>query len=388
VEDLRVGRDWLRGTRRRGSVGGLVAGIVLLTLLTACAKDAPQDYMQPAGEMAAKTDHLFKSIMYYAVIPVFVIIEGLLLFAVLRFRHRPGRTDPAEKDVPTKLRWVVVPAIVMMFVDLLPFGEEAKTTFELAREPKGDVLEVEVYGHMWWWEFVYPGFRVPKSPASYRITTANELHVPTGRPVRLVLRSIEPGLRSLADFRSTGEGQIPTGVIHSFWVPKLAGKQDVVPGRDNKVTLVADKPGVYLGQCTEYCNLSHANMRLRVVAQTAEDFETWIADQKRSAVKPESGAAAEGYQIFTGKGGCLACHTALGIEGNSFARVGPNLTHLKSRETFGGATFENTPDNLKRWVKDPPAMKPMRPEEGTGMPNRGLTREEVERIVTFLETLR
>jgi cytochrome c oxidase subunit 2 len=192
----------------------------------------------------------------------------------------------------------------------------------------------------------------------------------------------------LADFRSSGEGEMPAGVIHSFWVPKLAGKQDVVPGRDNKVTLVADQPGVYLGQCTEYCNLSHANMRLRVVAQTPEDFETWIADQKRSAVKSESGPAAAGYELFVGKGGCLACHTALGIEGNSFARVGPNLTHLKSRETFAGAIFENTPDNLKRWVKDPPAMKPMRPDEGTGMPNRKLTRDEVEQIVAFLETLR
>jgi cytochrome c oxidase subunit II len=372
---------------RRGSLRGVVPTVVLLALLAACAKDAPQDYLNPAGPMAAKTDHLFKSILYFAVVPVFVVVEGLLLFSVIRYRHRAGRGDPVETDAPTKLRWVVVPAVIMMFVDLLPFGEEAKTTFELASEPKGDVLPVEVYGHMWWWEFVYPAFRVPKAPPSYRITTANELHIPTGRPVRLTLRSIEPGLKSLADFRSVGEG-LPTGVIHSFWVPKLGGKQDVVPGRDNKVTLVADKPGVYKGQCAEYCNLSHANMRLRVVAQAPDDFEAWIATQKRSAAKPESGPAAEGYQLFTGKGGCLACHTALGIEGNQGARVGPNLTHLKSRETFAGAIFENTAANLKRWVKDPPAMKPMRPKEGTGMPNRGLTQEEVDKVVAFLETLR
>jgi cytochrome c oxidase subunit 2 len=377
----------VRGAPAASSWWTLAGAALVLLVLTGCAGHAPQDYLRPAGPNAAKADHLFKEIFWYAVVPVFVIIEGLLVVAIVRHRWRPGRSDPPETDTPTKLRWVVVPALVMMVIDLLPFGKEAKTTFELAAAPKGDVLEVDVYGHMWWWEFVYPGFRVPKAPAGYRLTTANELHIPTGRPVRVTLRSIEPGLKSLPDFRA-GDNEVPSGVIHSFWVPKLAGKQDVVPGRENKITLQADKPGTYDGQCTEYCNLSHANMRLRVVAQTPDDFETWVANQKRPPVKPDSGPAAEGFQLFVGKGACLACHTAVGIEGNSFARVGPNLTHLKSRETFGGATFENTPENLKRWVKDPPAMKPMRPQEGTGMPNRGLSKEEVEKIVAFLETLK
>jgi cytochrome c oxidase subunit 2 len=366
-----------------------VLSAILLVVMAGCAKDAPQDFMEPAGPLARETDHLFKSIFFYVVVPVFVIFEGLLLFSVFRHRHRPGRADPAESDSPAKLRWVVIPAIVMMFIDLIPFGEEARTTFALAREPSGDVLNVDVYGHMWWWEFIYPDFRVPKpAPAPYRIGTANELHIPTGRPVRVTLRSIEPGMRSLDDFRSQSETDFPTGVIHSFWVPKLAGKQDVVPGRENKITLEADEPGTYFGQCAEYCNLSHANMRLRVIAQTPEDFEAWIAEQKKAITPPADGPAAEGYQLFTGKGGCAACHTALGVEGNTFARVGPNLTHLKSRETFAGAIFDNTAENLKRWVKDPPAMKPMRPDEGTGMPNRGLSQEEVEKIVAFLETLR
>jgi cytochrome c oxidase subunit II len=360
----------------------------MLLVLGGCAGHAPQDYLKPQGPMAQKPYELFKEIFWYAVVPVFVIIEGLLLFTIFRYRHRRGREDPIETDAPTKLRWIVVPAVIMMLVDLAPFGKEAQTTFELARAPKGDVLDVDVYGHMWWWEFVYPGYRVPKTPASYRLTTANELHIPTGRPVRVVLRSIEPGLRSLPDFKASGSSDLPTGVIHSFWVPKLAGKQDVVPGHENKLTLVADKPGVYFGQCTEYCNLSHANMRLRVVAEAPDDFDAWITAQKRAVAKPESGAAADGYELFVGKGGCLACHTAVGAEANNFARVGPNLTHLKSRATFGGATFENTPENLKRWVTDPPAMKPMRPEQGTGMPNRGLKKDEVDKIVAFLETLR
>jgi cytochrome c oxidase subunit 2 len=337
--------------------------------------------------MARKSYDLFKELFWFVVVPVFVIIEGLLLFLILRYRHRAGRGEPVVGDAPPKLRWVVVPAVIMTLIDLAPYPKEALATFELASAPKGDVLEVNVYGHMWWWEFEYPGYRVPKAPPSYRLITANELHIPTGRPVRLTLRSIEPGLRSLPDFKSANPNELPAGVIHSFWVPQLAGKQDVVPGRENKLKLQADQPGVYRGQCAEFCNLSHANMRLRVVAQTPDDFDSWIAAQKKAVVKPESGAAADGYQLFLGKGGCLACHTAIGAENNLFTRVGPNLTHLKSRETFAGATFANTAENLKRWVTDPPAMKPMRPEQGTGMPNRHLSKDEVDKIVAFLETL-
>lgn len=337
--------------------------------------------------MARESYDLFRELFVFLVVPIFVIIEGLLIYLIVRYRHRTGRGDVVESDAPPKLRWVLVPAVIFMVIDLAPYPKEAKATFDLAQEPKGDVLEVNVYGHMWWWEFEYPGYRVPKSPASYRLTTANELHIPTGRPIRLTLRSIEPGLRSLPDFKTADPGELPSGVIHSFWVPELAGKQDVVPGRENKLTLMADKPGVYRGQCAEFCNLSHANMRLRVVAQTADDFDDWVTAQKQAAAKPDSGPAADGYQLFVGKGGCLACHTALGVELNSFARVGPNLTHLKSRQTFAGATFDNTPENLKRWVTDPPAMKPMRPEQGTGMPNRHLSKDEVDKIVAFLETL-
>jgi cytochrome c oxidase subunit 2 len=176
-------------------------------------------------------------------------------------------------------------------------------------------------------------------------------------------------------------------VIHSFWVPKLAGKQDVVPGRENKLTILADKPGTYRGQCAEYCNLSHANMRLRVMAQEPLDFGSWVSEQKSPAVKPESGPGAEGYELFIGKGGCISCHTVNGVEGAQ-GRVGPNLTHLKSRTTFAGAVFANTAENLTRWVKDPPAMKPMRPDEGTGMPDQDLTDEEVDKVVAYLETLK
>ncbi|MGH9041722.1 MAG: cytochrome c oxidase subunit II [Acidimicrobiia bacterium] len=357
--------------RPRWSCWGLAAGAVLL-VLTGCAKDAPQDYLTPEGPIAVEAHRQFTRLLWLAVVPVFVLVEGLLIVSVVRHRQRKGRDEPLE--IPgrsPKLRWVVAPTLVLLFFDLFPLAGEAKTIFELASEPK-DALQIEVYGHMWWWEFVYP---------EAKISTANELHIPTGRPVRLTLRTIEPGLEA-------GEGaEFAQGVIHSFWVPKLAGKQDVVPGRDNKMTIEADEPGMYRGQCAEYCNLSHANMRVRVFAQEPADFEAWVAEQKRPAVKPPSGPAAEGFALFNGEGGCVACHTVIGIDG-ALARTGPNLTHLKSRTTFAGAIFENTKANLTKWVRDPPAMKPMRPDEGTGMPDRGLSDDDVDKVVAYLETLK
>ena len=359
---------------RLGGHGPAAAGLLLLVavfVLAGCAEDAPQDYMAPEGPIAKESHELFTRIFWTAVVPVFVLVQGILVVSLIRHRQRAGRSDPVDTGRKPKLRWVVAPTFALLFLDLFPLAGEAQTIFDLDREPKGDVLAVEVYGHMWWWEYVY---------TKEKITTANELHIPVGRPVRLTLRTIEPGLPK-------PEGQeFAQGVIHSFWVPKLAGKQDVVPGRDNKLTIEADEPGTYFGQCAEYCNLSHANMRLRVIAQEPDEFEAWVNEQRKPAAQPASGPAAEGFEIFTGTGGCVACHAVTGVEG-AVARTGPNLTHLKSRKTFAGAVFENTAENLTEWVKDPSAMKPMRPDEGTGMPDRGLSDEEVDKIVAYLETL-
>lgn len=346
----------------------LAAAVAGLALLAGCAKDAPQDALDPAGPIAKDIDNLFMPIFWVAV-GVFVLVQGLIVASVIRHRHRPGRPEPVQVHGNTKLEiaWTAAPALLLLFVAV----PTITTIFDLAREPKGNPLQVEVYGHLWWWEYIYPELGV---------STANELHIPTGRPVRLTLGSIEPGLPPV-------DGELAQGVLHSFWVPRLAGKQDVVPGRKNKLTIIATKPDTYFGQCAEYCNLSHANMRLRVIAQEPDDFERWVAEQKRPAAKPASGAAAAGFEIFTGKGGCVGCHTVAGIEGAT-ARVGPNLTHLKSRETFAGAVFENTAKNLTEWVKDPPAMKPMRPDQGTGMPDQGLSDAEVDKVVAYLETLK
>jgi cytochrome c oxidase subunit II len=356
---------------RRHSRARLLGLLALLVLLAGCARDAPQNYLEPEGPIAREADHLFKTLLYGAVIPLALVVEGWLVLSVVRHRQRRGHTKPLRTPRPAKLWLIVAPTMALMVADLFPLAKEAPINFALAREPK-DALQIDVYGHMWWWEYVYPDSGV---------STAHELHIPTGRPVRLTLRTIEPGLPA-------PEGaEFAQGVLHSFWVPKLAGKTDVVPGRANKMTIEAEKPGTYLGQCAEYCNLSHANMRLAAVAHEPADFEAWLAAQQRPAVRPASGPAAQGFEVFTGKGGCLACHTVVGVEG-AVARVGPNLTHLKSRDRFGGYVFDNTPENLRRWVDNPSAMKPMRPKDGTGMPDQGLSETELDQVVAYLETLK
>lgn len=345
----------------------LAAALAVLALLAACAKDAPQDALNPAGPIARRQDSLFKTVFWAAVVPIFVLVQGLVIATVIRHRHRPGRPEPVQVHGNTKLEiaWTAAPALILLAVAI----PTITTTFDLSREPKGDVLEIDVIGRLWWWEYRYPGLDV---------VTANELHIPTGRPVRLTLTSEEPGLPKVGD-------EFATGVIHSFWVPRLAGKQDVVPGRKNKLTIVADEPGTYRGQCAEYCGLSHANMRLRVIAEEPDDFEAWVREQRRPAT-PAGGAAGEGLALFTQKG-CIACHSIKGVEGAT-ARVGPNLTHFQSRTTFAGATFDLTRENLERWLRDPPAMKPMRPDQGLGMPNFGLSEDEIDKLVAYLETLR
>jgi cytochrome c oxidase subunit II len=359
-------RRGLGGRVRRLRVAAIPAVFVFLA---SCAKDAPQDVFQPDGPISNKIDHLQLPVFLIAGV-VFVLVQGLIVATVIKHRHRPGRPDPIQVHGNTKLEfaWTVVPALLLVGVAF----PTVFAIFDLAKEPTKNVLPVDVYGHLWWWEYRYP---------TLGISTANELHLPINTTVRLSLHSIEPGLPA-----AKGE-EFATGVIHSFWIPKLAGKQDVVPGRVNKLTIRADKPDTYKGQCAEYCNLSHANMRLRAVSQEQAAFDGWVAQQRKPIDVPQSGDAAAGFALFKGKGTCIGCHTMVGVEG-AVARVGPNLSHLMGRETFAGATFDITPENLHNWIKDPSAMKPMRPEKGTGMPKIPLSDAEINQLVAFLTTLK
>jgi cytochrome c oxidase subunit 2 len=352
------GRRMSEGRRRRLALGLLVA---VAFALAACAPDAAQDSLDPAGPRAREIDGLFNLVFWIAA-GVFVLVEGLLVFALLRFRHRPGRDVPPQIHGSKKLElgWTLAPTLLLAIVAVPTVG----SIFSLDRVPSGNVLQITVTGRQWWWSIEYP------EPLG--IVTANEIHVPVDVPVRLALTS--PADRK-------------EGVIHSFWIPRLAGKQDLFPGRITHLNLEADTPGRYEGQCVEFCGVSHANMKLLLFAHTAADFEAWVEGQQRAAAEPQAGsAAARGLEVFqqggqSGTGPCLACHAIQGVEGAE-ARVGPDLTHFGSRTTFAGAMFETDTESLRDWLRDPPAVKP-----GSRMPDYDLTEEEIDALIAYLEGL-
>jgi cytochrome c oxidase subunit 2 len=368
-----------------------IPGAIVLALLTAaCAPHATQSSLKPAGPYAQEIDNLYKPVFWIAA-TIFVIVEGLLLFIVFRYRRRKRHRREAPSQIHGNQRleiaWTIVPAIILVGVAI----PTVSTIYALAAQPTGRVLDVNVIGHQWWWEFDYPGLRV---------ITANELHIPTGEPVYVSLcaaglgydqpapNACQPGPPSGAPPASVGDD-----VIHSFWVPQLAGKQDVVPGRTNHLTLEADHPGVYTGQCAEFCGLSHAYMRFKVVAQTPADFDAWVRQQQANAAIAASGSlAAQGQDLFTGVAGagtgwCIQCHAVQGLKDSKgqpvVANGGPNLTHLMSRDCFAGCTLAMTQANLTKWLENPPALKP-----GSWMPDYGLSDQQVRALVAYLMSLR
>jgi cytochrome c oxidase subunit 2 len=325
--------------------------IAVPLLLPACGKNLPQDSLDPAGSQARTIDALFNPVFWIAV-GVFVLVEGLLVVALIRFRHRPGRPVPHQVHGNKRLEvaWTIAPAVLLAAIAV----PTIVTIFSLSGRPPGNVLDVKVTAHQWWWEIEYPGMKV---------ITANELHIPVGRPVYVEMESDD--------------------VLHSFWVPRLAGKQDLRPGFTTYLTLEADAPDVYLGQCAEFCGAAHADMRFRVIAQTPEKFDAWVQQQLQPAAQPPPEVLA----IMTRLGvQCQSCHTIRGVqdaEGNEFAgTTGPDLTHFGGRSTFAGAIFENRPDEVATWLRDPPAVKP-----GAKMPDYLLTEEEIRALVAYLETL-
>ena len=367
----------------------MVLGLVALALVAAaCAPNATQSALEPKGPYAQKSFDLFVPVFWVAAV-IFFIVEGALVVFAIRYRHRKNRTKmPPQVHGNTRLEiaWTILPTLILAGVAVPTIA----TIWDLAAKPQGDILEVNVLAHQWWWEFDYP---------DQKILTANELHIPTGKPVYVTLCAVgfgygqpvpSAGGPPAPSACQTGppDGQPPAAigaaVIHSFWVPQLAGTEDVIPGQTNHLTLQADEPGVYRGQCKEFCGLSHAYMRFRVVAHTPEDFDRWVADQQAPASPNVSGPAHAGKAIFQQT--CVACHAVVGLEdangGPALANGAPNLTHLMSRECFRGCTLATTPGNLRRWVENPRAV-----EAGSFMPDYGLSPEEIDQVVAFLRTL-
>jgi cytochrome c oxidase subunit 2 len=318
-------------------------------LLVSCGRqELPQNALDPEGPVARKLDNLIDPVFMVAGL-VFLLVQGLVIYSALRFRRRSEDEAPRQVHGNAKLElgWTVAPAIILLVISVATVG----TIADINRKAEGaDVVSVNVIGHQWWWEFEYP---------DRGVVTANELHIPTGRQVALRLTSDD--------------------VIHSFWPPKLAGKLDVIPGRTNFMTVQADDPGTYYGQCAEFCGVSHANMGLRVVAHTSEDFDEWVRTNATPPERPTQGEAGEGAALFRQKG-CASCHT---VNGYSAGELGPDLTHLQQRKVFAGATFELNEQNLRVWLRDPPGEKP-----GSLMPNLELSEDEITKLIAYLETLK
>lgn len=319
--------------------------ILLGGLLTSCygAEDYAQTTLESAGPNTGRINDVYALIWWGAVV-VFILVQGLLVFSIFKFRGEPktahGRPIPVHGNNRLEIIWTVIPAIILAIIAI----PTIQIIDELAERPEGEnVLVVDVIGHQFFWEYQYPDLGV---------TATNELHIPVNTRVDVRLHSAD--------------------VIHSFWVPQLAGKVDAVPGRNNHLWLEADEPGVYLGQCAEFCGLAHYNMLLSVVAESQQEFDDWVAVQL--APPPAEGDPAEGEQVFMQV--CAACHAIQGTAAQGV--VGPDLTDFAEQEQIADAV-ENTPENLAAWLDDPQSVKP-----GTTMPDPGVNEAQILHLVAYL----
>ena len=332
-----------------------LAGLMAISLSACATGDLKQNSLDPQGPIARQLDRLWDPVAAIAAV-IFVLVEAACIIIAIKYRRRSDDDAPKQIHGNAKLEiaWTIAPALLLAFVGVFTVA----TIFDINKKAEGsEVLNVQVIGHQWWFEYQYPDLE---------ITTANELVIPTGKTVQLTMTSAD--------------------VIHSFWPPKLAGKVDTVPGRTNLMHVNAEEPGTYWGQCAEYCGLSHGYMRLKVVAHDEADWNEWVSTNQQPAPAANHREAAAGEALFLQKG-CGGCHTVDGLEGAA-GRIGPDLTHLYSRSYFAGASFELDERNLRRWLRDPPAMKPMVPENNQGMPNLGLSEEEITQLIAYLETLK
>ena len=285
---------------------------------------------------------------------IFVVVGGLIVFTIWRFRRKPdddSRQEPAQVYGSNQIEvaWTVIP-ILIVFV-LIGVSARVIAGVENA-SPPASMLKLRLIGHQWWWEAEYP---------DYGFVTANEIHVPvaSGNNTATYLR-----LESL-------------DVIHSFWVPQLAGKTDLIPNRVNYMWIDPQQPGIYLGNCAEYCGTQHANMLLRVLAQPKADFDRWVAQEQKAAARDAK--VAESEAVFESLA-CVNCHTVKGTP--SIGKFGPDLTHLMSRQTLASGMLTNTPEHLRAWVNDPQDIKP-----GCLMPSMKLTDRQLNQVVSYLESL-
>jgi cytochrome c oxidase subunit 2 len=337
-------------TSERGSARARAALVVTATLAGGCAWDGPMSTLVARSDLNRSILSVYSIITWICVVIAAIVFAGLLV-VLLRFRERPGAAAlPLPRQVRghtgLELTWTILPAILLLFIAIPTIQVIFRT--QSAAAP-ANALEITVRGWQWWWEFRYP---------TLDVVTANELHLPLGRPIVFSLEGPD--------------------VIHSFWVPQLGGKRDVVPGRRNRLVLTPDRAGEYWGQCAEFCGASHANMGLRVIVEEPAAFERWVATQAAAPAEP-TGAAADGKAIYA-RSACVGCHA---IRGVSAGALGPDLTHFGSRALFGAGLWPTTPDHVVAWLKDPPALKP-----GAKMPNLDLSDADARALAAYLLSLK
>lgn len=342
------------------------AALLLLTatVLTSCSREIqPLNSFDPQGPIADRINNLFWPVFWIAT-AIFVLVQGALLIAILLFRDRKNRDAKEPKqthgNAVLEVVWTAIPTLILAGIAV----PTVSAVFDLAECPD-EAFQVEIIGHQWWFEYHYPDFD---------ITTANVLVIPAGTEVCATMTSDD--------------------VLHNYWVPKLNGKRYLVPGQETELRLAADEPGEYWGHCAEFCGLSHAKMRARVIALSAADFEEWVAAQQAIPEPPAEGTPEwDGLQVFLGRG-CTSCHVLGGVnepDPDTLTVVAPNLTHFASRHVFAGATLpagldpsqEDYEAALGEWLADPPTVKP-----GSYMPNLGLTADEIDALVAYLGSLK
>jgi cytochrome c oxidase subunit 2 len=282
----------------------------------------------------------------------------MAVLALALWRRRAERNDPLALQPRTERRMgqIIAVAMAATVVIISGFTLASFVTTRAMSRTGGDGMTIRVRGLQWWWEVEYRY----ADGAGQGFTTANEIHIPTGRDVHLQLEGGD--------------------VIHSFWVPNLAGKLDLIPGRINELTLRAERPGIYRGQCAEFCGLQHAHMAFLVVAQAPADFEQWCDEQRRNASAPTNPEATAGQHVFLAKP-CAACHT---IRGTSAAGTnGPDLTHVGTRRYIAAGLFETTRGTLAAWIADPQTLKP-----GNNMPMVSLSSDELRAISAYMASLK
>jgi cytochrome c oxidase subunit II len=310
------------------------------------AVDTPPSILDAHGSEAHHLANVWWIMLGIAAF-VYLVVGGFIVLASLRGRRREPAEGPSRHD--QYFIWiggVIAPTVILMFVAFLTVHTGAAL-----RAPDKDPLRVHVIGKEWWWAVEYPGTRV---------VTANEIHVPVGQPLEIQVDADD--------------------VVHSFWVPQLAGKLDAIPGQHNILRFTVRQVGVYRGECAEFCGLQHAHMNFRVIAESPGDFTKWLLHEQQVTTVPSSELAARGQLAFN-TSACAGCHAVRATDARS--NVGPDLTDVGARARLGAETVDNTPENLRRWIADPSQFKP-----GVRMPPAVNSPDDLDAIVAYLEGLR